>query len=82
MVVVNENKPDDIREIMQRDGFESSVSIPSINPNCRRQLAMDDPIADLFSLFGLFQHHTDCQDSPCRKRKAIYSQVCADGIRK
>lgn len=26
MVVVNENKPDDIREIMKRDGFESSVS--------------------------------------------------------
>ncbi|KAI9236309.1 MAG: S-adenosyl-L-methionine-dependent methyltransferase [Podila humilis] len=25
MVVVNENKPDDIREIMKRDGFESSI---------------------------------------------------------
>ncbi|KAG0290906.1 HemK methyltransferase member 2, partial [Dissophora globulifera] len=25
MVVVNENKPDDIRDIMLRDGFESSV---------------------------------------------------------
>ncbi|KAG0327016.1 HemK methyltransferase member 2 [Podila humilis] len=25
MVVVNENKPDDIRDIMQRDGFDSSI---------------------------------------------------------
>ena len=25
MVVVNENKPDDIREIMKHDGFDSSV---------------------------------------------------------
>jgi hypothetical protein len=26
MVVVNENKPDEIREIMKNDGFDSSVS--------------------------------------------------------
>ena len=26
MVVVNENKPDEIREIMKKDGFDSSVS--------------------------------------------------------
>lgn len=47
MVVVNENKPDDIREIMKRDGFESSVSIARTNP--KTGLAMDNRLADKLS---------------------------------
>lgn len=71
MVVVNENKPDDIREIMKLDGFESSVSHSRLQ--CNHPTPMGGLTTDFFFFPFLLQHLTDCQDSSCRKREAVYS---------
>jgi hypothetical protein len=75
MVVVNENKPDDIREIMKQDGFDSSVN-EGFDFCCSVVGHNGCAAADLSTCV----HPLGGQDSPCWSREAVHPQVCTVAI--
>lgn len=56
MVVVNENKPDEIREIMKNDGFDSSVSFITISRLLCYWLVVNN--VSYFAIFTFLLTHT------------------------